>query len=357
MNETIDPNLLELPHCPLPRPGEKVVYYSDARPITGELRGHDQNGDAIIANQFGNFDTKSFEAIRPNEPMKRHGPNWHYLPPNSCLYRPNDVQQKLLDELLERRISPGPRYIELFYEIWARGFEAFLVGGTVRDVVCGRLSHDIDIVTTMPLRFLRKVVGPMYHQREPGNNKRGYIRIGGTPNSGDPFIDLKVFSDSQQGTSDATFGVDFKKDASHRDFACNSLYYDPINKAIIDPFGYGLKDAQNSELNLVCETGVQRQLAQIFIRTIKFSIRGFVITEDTKTKIQSTIIGCIPTMTRATLKQYIVTQILSKHRVNADKVAALKSFKDFFTLHEFDETYKIYFEAIVSDIEGELLND
>ena len=69
----------------------------------------------------------------------------------------------------------------------------FLVGGTVRDVVCGKLSNDIDMVTTMPLRFLRKIVGPMYYQREPGNDKRGYIRIGGTPNSGDPFIDLKVF--------------------------------------------------------------------------------------------------------------------------------------------------------------------
>ena len=98
-------------------------------------------------------------------------------------------------------------------------------------------------------------------------------------------------------------------------------------------------------------------MAQIFVRIIKFNIRGFVITEETKSKIQSTIIECIPTMTKPTLKQYIVTQILSKHRGKDEKVAALKSFKEFFSLHKFDETYKDYFRAIVSEIEGELQND
>jgi Poly A polymerase head domain len=354
MNQIISPNELTLPLCPFPRPGEKVVYYSDARPIIGELRGHDQKGNAIIFNQFGTYNIKSFEAIRPHAPLQRHEPNWHYLPSNACLYRPTEEQQKHLDELLNKRISPGPKYIELFYEIWARGFEVFLVGGTVRDVVCRKSSNDIDIVTTMPLRFLRNVVGPMYHQRERGNDKRGYIRIGGTPNSGDPFIDLKVFSDSQQGTSDATFGVDIKRDALHRDFACNSLYYDPINRAIIDPFGHGLKDAQNSELNLVCDTGVDRQMAQIFIRIIKFNIRGFVISEDTESRMKSRIIECIPTMTKAALKQYVATQILSKYTNDDEKVAALDSFREFFSFHHFDELYAAHFKGIVSEIEGEL---
>lgn len=354
VNQTVTPSDLILPHCPLPRPGEIVVYYSDARPITGKLRGHDCQGNAIIANQFGNYDTKTFDAIRPHKPLERHEPNWYYLPSYSCIYRPTIEQQILLDELLSRRIPPGPKYLELFHEIWARGFEVFLVGGTVRDVVCGKSANDIDIVTTMPLRFLRSVVTQMYNIRESGNEKRGYIRIGGTPNSGDPFIDLKVFSDSQQGTNDATFGVDFEKDALHRDFACNSLYYDPINKAIIDPFGFGLKDALNSELNLVCKTGVQRQLAQIFVRIIKFNIRGFKITEDTISQMQGIVIECIPTMTKATLKQYIITQILSKLSSNEDKIIALSSFKKFFPTHGLDEIYRTYFQAIVTDIEGEL---
>ena len=85
MNQSIDPNVLELPNCPLPRPGEKVVYYSGARPVIGELIGHDQKGYAIIANQFGNYDTKSFEVIRPNEPMKRHGPNWNHFATRGAL--------------------------------------------------------------------------------------------------------------------------------------------------------------------------------------------------------------------------------------------------------------------------------
>ena len=101
MNQIINPTELELPYCPLPRPGEKVVYYSDARPIIGELRGHDQKGRAIIANQFGNFDTRIYEVIRPHDPMRRHNPNWHHLPTQACIYRPTVEQEKLFEKLLE----------------------------------------------------------------------------------------------------------------------------------------------------------------------------------------------------------------------------------------------------------------
>ena len=127
-------------------------------------------------------------------------------------------------------------------EFHLRGYETFIVGGTVRDIIQGEASYDIDLATTMPLSSSLPLLQSMFGKVHP-NPEFGYIRIGGNPASGEPFIDVKNFPLYNPGCADVLFGSDLDVDLKYRDFACNSIYYDPFNEAFIDPSGRGVDDA------------------------------------------------------------------------------------------------------------------
>lgn len=275
--------------------------------------GHDVDGLAIITDDFGIQNRVAYEKIRLEQPFERRAPNWHDLK-TGCLAQPDAAVLKILRQMMARRMPPGPTYQDLVEEIWGRGFEIFLVGGTVRDILAGSEPNDIDLVTTMPLKRMLSFVHEMYRTTISGNNSRGFIRIGGKPASGDPFIDLKVFSSSMPGTGNATFGVGFDRDVSYRDFTCNAVYFDPKNEVIVDPTGHGVEDCRTRTLRLVEGTHDPFQMAQIFIRAIKFMGRGFNLVDDTRERLVQDYSPALAAMNRQMRKRYFVTQVISKHR-------------------------------------------
>ncbi len=347
------PSALTLPPCPLPRPGEAVRWFAEARAMTGTLQGHNTVGDAVIQTQFGTGTTKPFEEIRVDRPFERLQPNWHSLPHQGKILEPTTEIRDRFRSLLAQRIPPGPSYRDLINETWGRGFEIFVVGGTVRDVLVGEPTNDIDLVTTMPLNRIRHFLKSMYRTNNQGNDLRGFIRLGGTPNSGDPFIDLKIFSDSLPGTRDAVFGVGFERDARHRDFACNAIYYDAVNEAIIDPTGHGVPDCAAKQLDLVCQTGDHYQMAQIFIRAVKFQKRGYQLTSDSYARMIQEFLPCLGGM-RADLRHgYFITQVTSKLSAAAAKREAVIHFKttlgNWGLMHIWEQYFGADMEGMFSD--------
>lgn len=308
-----NPNQLRLPECPIPRPGDSVGWYADSRFVTGTLIGHTIEGKPVIQTEFGSATIKeSYSAIRLLDPFSRLGPNWNQLPGTGAIFHPPTRIRAIFEQLMSRRIPPGPTYLDLAQEIWARGFEVFIVGGTVRDVLGGLPPKDVDLVTTMPISFCRHFLRAMFRYEPSSRNETGYVRIGGTPRSGDPYLDLRVFSDSLVGTAEATFGVSFAKDVLHRDFACNAVYYDPVNEVLIDPTGKGILDGIDKTLSLVCGTGDPHQHAQITIRFAKFVQRGFTPTTNTIDTIRNEYANCISCMKQDTRKWYLTAQVLNK---------------------------------------------
>src|SRR5262249_28389701 len=133
--EPVDPRSLRLPECPIPRPGDRVCWYSGARLVQGQLTGHDGDGRPLIINELGNGGGRdSFDQIRLVDPFRRRGPNWMYLDPCARIVRPPADIRERFRSLLCGAIPPGPTALDLAREIWNRGFETFVVGGTVRDV-------------------------------------------------------------------------------------------------------------------------------------------------------------------------------------------------------------------------------
>jgi hypothetical protein len=245
--------------------------------------------------------------------------------------RPDALTLQRFRNLLERPIPPGPSALALAVEIWNRGFEIYLVGGTVRDVICGTESRDIDMVTTMPLNRSQSLISLMYGYTPTSKSSRGFIRIGGSPTSGDPFLDLKVFSDSLLGTPNATFGASFQRDVSHRDFACNAVYFDPVNEVLVDPTGIGIDDSRGKNLTLICSSGDLYQKGQIFIRFFKFRDRAFTSLPETALRIRTEYAAGLRGMSQIIRLQYIKAQILNKcasdaeHREILERIQLLMS--------------------------------
>lgn len=345
-SELSDLSQLTLPPCPIPRPGEEVSWYAGNRPMHGRLLGHDIRGNAIIRNKYDVPTSKPFSEIRVKTPLQRLGPNWETLPTQGRIFKPSAAVSSALKQLLGKRIPPGPQYSELVTEIWSRGFEVFVVGGTVRDVLAGKTPNDVDIVTTMPIFLLRTFLKTMYSYDPIPSTELGFVRIGETSDSGDPFIDLKVFSDSLPGTRDAVFGTDFRKDTIHRDFACNSLYYDPLNDIIIDPTGIGVTDAVNQRLTFICDTSDTFQHAQIFIRAIKYSLRGFVLTPDTLTKIRREMTNTLAGMRTQIRIDYFKAQLLSKTPIPSENELIVKNFESQMKTLGLENCWDVHFKPI-----------
>jgi hypothetical protein len=283
MRQAIDRDSLRLPPCPHPRPGQTVIWYKNARRYQGTLLGHRYNGAPTVGLATGYSDNLlNFDEIRPADPFSPAKANWYTLPEGALLLRPLPSEKDNLDSLLNQIIYPGFSYLDIAREIRSRGYEIFLIGGAVRDVISGARSYDVDFITTYPLAKLIPLMQNMC-RLPPKTGKQkpalysGHIRLGGTPQSGEPFIDLSVFKIASTGDENALFGSNFVNDVVNRDFTINSVYYDPVNSVFIDPTGFGINDIFDHILRpvFVYTDRPMFENGKILIRLIKFSMRGY----------------------------------------------------------------------------------
>ncbi|TLD68859.1 CCA tRNA nucleotidyltransferase [Phragmitibacter flavus] len=343
---------LKLPPCPLPRPGDEVIWYTDSVPHRGKLEGHGTKGRPHVRSELQHsFVLDSFDVVRLQDTAHRRGPAWEHLPDGGRIFCATASEQQLFGVLLARPVPPGPRYAELITEIWSRGFEIFVVGGTVRDVLAGKETHDVDLVTTMPLNSASRLLKAMYRSDPQISDKNGYVRLGGVPRLGDPFIDLKMFSLAAPGTENAIFGADFCSDVGHRDFSCNAIYYDPINAVLIDPSGRGIEDAKESRLCLVCDQASRRpkQRAQIVIRFLKFKMRGFEATVETIETITKDYLPDLAAMDGSERLRYLKAQVINKC-APGDRQAKLEQFRICMIEFGAEREWVKFFQPLVKDI-------
>lgn len=284
-----------LPECPTPRPGERVVYYRSDTQFQGVFQGYNTLDQLLVQNSSGGITTiDNFMQVRLLDPTTRALACWHNLPADSKMETATK-EKAVLDALLEQRIPPGPRYIDFVQEIWARGYEAFLVGGSVRDALNGDVPSDVDLVTTMPFFFLEAVAESMFGALGFSRHREnGFMSVGRDAARGrgrEITIDVKNFFRHAPGTADAEFGSDLSIDHRLRDFTCNSVYYDPINAVLIDPSGSGIEDARSKTLNVVHDPALQHPVfrkAHIAMRFFGFVCRGYLPSEPCALSIRDT---------------------------------------------------------------------
>jgi poly(A) polymerase len=113
------------------------------------------------------------------------------------------------------------------------GFQAFWVGGCVRDVLLGREPSDYDIVTSA----LPKQVEKLFARVIPVGRKFGVVVV---VESGHQFqvATFRSEADYRDGRhpEQVSFG-DARADARRRDFTINGLFYDPVDETLRDWVG------------------------------------------------------------------------------------------------------------------------
>jgi len=150
---------------------------------------------------------------------------------------------------LQNRIDPFiTSVIERFQ---TAGFEAYVVGGAVRDFLLDRTPKDYDISTSATPEQVRKlfrdrrciIIGRrfrlvhLYHgndiveistfRRPPSDEQHIPERLTNAP-------EHMIFQDNEFGTAE--------DDAHRRDFTVNALFYDPVHDLILDYTGSGEAD-------------------------------------------------------------------------------------------------------------------
>ncbi|MCX5749591.1 MAG: HD domain-containing protein [Candidatus Saganbacteria bacterium] len=128
-----------------------------------------------------------------------------------------------------------------------KGFKAFLVGGSVRDLLMKTPVYDWDITTSAR----PEQVTALFEKVVPTGLKYGTVTV--MLEDGDfevtTFRSDEKYSDGRHPDS-VTFTADIKDDLSRRDFTVNAIAYDAVNSELIDPFN-GQTDINSKLLKAV----------------------------------------------------------------------------------------------------------
>lgn len=136
---------------------------------------------------------------------------------------------------------------EITQKIRQSGFKVYLVGGAVRDLLCGVKPDDWDLAT----EALPDDIELIFEKTIPSGKTFGTITI----LEGAHQVQITTFREDlfyQDGRRPETvrFTKDIIKDLERRDFTINALAYDMEQDILIDPFG-GHRDLKNQLLKTV----------------------------------------------------------------------------------------------------------
>lgn len=158
------------------------------------------------------------------------------------------------------------------------GYEAYLVGGSVRDMLLGKTPHDYDIATSAKPEEVLQLFGHTI----PSGIAHGTVIVveGGMPVEVTTFRKDGVYEDHRH-PKQVEFVSDLPEDLRRRDFTINAMAWHP-KKGLIDPFG-GQQDLKDGIIRAVGDPDARfKEDALRMVRAFRFASRlGFDIDEAT----------------------------------------------------------------------------
>ncbi|MFH2085731.1 MAG: CCA tRNA nucleotidyltransferase [bacterium] len=193
-----------------------------------------------------------------------------------------------------------PGVVKIIEALEAKGYEAWMVGGAVRDLLLGIPAYDWDVTTSATPEQIQplfdecfydnefgtvKVAGK--HIREQFNLKEGEIKC-------EELYDITTYR-SESGYSDkrrpdiVVWGKTVKEDLKRRDFTINAIAMNAKGK-LVDPYG-GQKDIKNKVIKAVGTPSERfEEDALRIMRAIRIAAQlGFTIEEKTLTALKEKV--------------------------------------------------------------------
>lgn len=155
----------------------------------------------------------------------------------------------------------------------SEGFQAYLVGGCVRDLVMGRTPQDYDVTTDATPNQVLKLYpdalpvgaqfGVVIVPREAGNVEVATFRSDG------------IYADGRH-PREVRYAQTAQEDVQRRDFTINGLLYDPVSDQVLDFVG-GQADIRARRLRTIGDPAERFNEDRLrMLRAVRFSARlGF----------------------------------------------------------------------------------
>lgn len=152
------------------------------------------------------------------------------------------------------------------------GYEAYLVGGCIRDLLLGLQPKDFDIATSATPEQIHKVfkrsriIGRRFKLVHIMFSARKYIEVA-------TFRAGKVKTSNKGQVIRDNFYGSLKDDVFRRDFTVNALYYDVVKFQVID-YVNGLEDLKASQINIIGRASERFEEDPVrMIRAIRFKVK------------------------------------------------------------------------------------
>lgn len=177
--------------------------------------------------------------------------------------------------------------VKVLYRLNSVGYQAYLVGGGVRDLLLGREPKDFDVATDARPEQVKAVfsncrlIGRRFRLAHV-HFGREIIEVATFRSNRDSASDGERQLENGMLLSDNVYGT-LDEDAQRRDFTINALYYSVKDFSVID-FAGGLQDLRQGVIKLLgdpesryCEDPVR------LLRAVRFAAKlGFVIEHETE---------------------------------------------------------------------------
>lgn len=188
------------------------------------------------------------------------------------------------------RANISSNALKVLYRLKGAGYEAYVVGGGVRDMLLGREPKDFDIATNARPEEVKKLfrncllIGRRFRLAHVRFEDE-IIEVATFRSQGNGASDQEARSENGRILRDNVYGT-LEEDAWRRDFTVNALYYNIEDFSVVDFVG-GMADLQTGMLRLIGEPQQRyREDPVRMLRAVRFAAKlGFRVHPESEVPI------------------------------------------------------------------------
>ena len=141
-----------------------------------------------------------------------------------------------------------PEYVlEIVNTLHKKGYQSWIVGGSLRDLILGKEPNDYDIATDARPEEVMKI----FNRVIPTGIKHGTVTILTDENS----VEVTTFRKDGKyidgrRPENISYARTIYEDISRRDFTINGIAYNPITDQVVDPYN-GIEDIKNKIIRTI----------------------------------------------------------------------------------------------------------